>query len=137
MDKLSEIKRKLRVYQYLVCYMYYMFLIKHRIYLISSFLFFGCLNQIQINELILHTKPPIIFFYGPKTRLKCLNLKKCLLFFNIKENLRNEVLVDNLYMTEKKMERQQEVLLFIKMLIVKVVFLMYFFWDEMSCNIDM
>lgn len=123
MDKLSEIKRKLRVYQYIICYMYYMFLIKHRIYFIGSFYyyFFGWLNKIQINELILHTKPPIIFFYGPKTRLKCLNFKNCLLFFNIKENLRNEVVVDNLYRTKKKMERQQEVLLFIKMLIVKVV----------------
>lgn len=97
-------------------------------------IFFGWLNKIQINELILHTKPPIIFFYGPKTRLKCLNFKNCLLFFNIKENLRNEVVVDNLYRTKKKMERQQEVLLFIKMLIVKVVLRKMYFCG-MKCHV--
>lgn len=43
-----------------------------------------------------------------------------------------------LYRAEKKMERQQEVLLFIKMLTVKVVLKKnVFLWDEMSCNIDM
>lgn len=64
------------------------------------------------------------FFYVPKTRLKCLNFKNCLLFFNIKKNLRNKILAYNLvYRTEKKMERQKEaLLLFIKMLIVKVLY---------------
>lgn len=92
-----------------------------------------------MHEMILNTKPPFHLF-SPKI-FKCVYFINWLIFFfNFKENPRNEVLADNIYRTEQKMERQQEVfiLFFIEMLILKVI-LKENEWllDEISYFIDM